>query len=106
MASECPLQALQLVPGRRRQSAVGCSSISRSMVSSNRMAPIIRSPVKLRPVMMRVRIWSARFHTMDILEPEIAQARMIIGATAKRPVIFALALPDREVVYAGDAQAH
>src|SRR5262249_35375751 len=42
----------------------------------------------------------------DILEPEIAQARVIIGAAAKRPVIFALALLDREIVYAGDAQAH
>src|SRR3984893_10431348 len=40
------------------------------------------------------------------LKPKIAQARVIIGTAAKRPVIFALALPDREVVYAGDAQAH
>src|ERR1700730_5037123 len=40
------------------------------------------------------------------LQPKIAQARVIIGTAAKRPVIFAPALPDREVVYAGDAQAH
>src|SRR5262249_27520692 len=31
---------------------------------------------------------------------------MIIGTAAERPVIFALALPDRKVVDAGDAQAH
>jgi hypothetical protein len=35
------------------------------------------------------------------LEPEITQARMIIGPAAKRPVIFAFALVDREVIYAG-----
>src|SRR5262245_28875842 len=29
---------------------------------------------------------------------------MIIGATAKRPVIFAFALLDRKVIYTGDAQ--
>ena len=40
------------------------------------------------------------------LEPEITQARMIIGPAAKRPVIFAFALADREVIYAGDAPAH
>src|SRR6185437_5363081 len=40
------------------------------------------------------------------LQPEIAQARVIIGTAAKRPVILPLALPDREIIYAGDAQAH
>src|SRR5690348_13330927 len=31
---------------------------------------------------------------------------MIVGPAAQRPVVFALALPDRQVVDAGDAQAH
>src|SRR5215813_5546454 len=31
---------------------------------------------------------------------------MIVGAAAERPVVLALALLDREVVDAGDAQAH
>jgi hypothetical protein len=31
---------------------------------------------------------------------------MIIGPAAKRPVILALTLADREVIYAGDAAAH
>src|SRR4029077_2048058 len=40
------------------------------------------------------------------LEPEIAQRRMIVGAAAERPVILPLALRDRQIVDAGDAQAH
>jgi hypothetical protein len=40
------------------------------------------------------------------LQPEITQARVIIGTAAKRPVIFPLALLDREVVYTGNAPAH
>src|SRR3974390_2961136 len=31
---------------------------------------------------------------------------VIIGTAAKRPVIFPLTLPDRKVVYAGNAPAH
>src|SRR5260370_22174528 len=37
---------------------------------------------------------------------EIAQTRVAIGTPAERPVEFALALPDRQIVDAGDAQAH
>src|SRR5215467_7832204 len=36
----------------------------------------------------------------------MTQARMIIGTAAKRPMIFPLALLDREVIYAGNAPAH
>jgi hypothetical protein len=39
-------------------------------------------------------------------EPEIAQAWVIIGAAAKRPVILAIAFLDWEVVYARNALAH
>src|SRR6185295_14606589 len=37
---------------------------------------------------------------------EIAQARMVVGAPAKRPMIFALAGRDGQVVDAGDAALH
>src|SRR6516162_8082213 len=40
------------------------------------------------------------------LEPEIAQARVIVGTAAKRPVILAPALLDRQVVNAGNTHAH
>src|SRR5208337_1964441 len=39
-------------------------------------------------------------------KPEIAQRRMIVRAAAKRPVVLALALLDRQIVDAGDAQTH
>ena len=37
---------------------------------------------------------------------EIAQGRMIVGTATKRPVISALAFLDREIVDAGNGQAH
>jgi hypothetical protein len=37
---------------------------------------------------------------------EIAQGRVIVGTATKRPVVAALALRDREIVDAGNAQAH
>ena len=43
----------------------------------------------------------------DLLQrPSVAQRRMVVGAAAERPVVFALALLDRKIVDAGDAQAH
>src|SRR6266481_8418818 len=41
-----------------------------------------------------------------MLEAELAQRRVTIGTAAQRPVVFALALLDRQIVDAGDAQAH
>src|SRR5262245_60636747 len=41
-----------------------------------------------------------------LLKPEIAQGRMVVGAPAERPVIFAFAFLERQIVDAGDAQAH
>src|SRR6267143_1860208 len=41
-----------------------------------------------------------------MLEAELAQRRMTVGTAAQRPVVFALALLDRQIVDAGDAQAH
>src|SRR5260221_6377761 len=41
-----------------------------------------------------------------LLEPELAQGRVVVGTAAERPMIFALAFLDRRVVDAGDAQAH
>src|SRR3984893_1108890 len=41
-----------------------------------------------------------------MLEAELAQRRMTVGTAAQRPVVFAIALFDREIVDAGDAQAH
>src|SRR4029077_19832550 len=41
-----------------------------------------------------------------MLEAELAQRRVTVGTAAQRPVIFALALIDRQIVDAGDAQAH
>jgi hypothetical protein len=41
-----------------------------------------------------------------ISEAEIAQRRVTVGASAERPVVFALALFDRQIVDAGDAQTH
>src|ERR1700720_198098 len=41
-----------------------------------------------------------------ILEAEIAERRVIVGAAAERPAVFALALFDRQIVDAGDAQTH
>src|SRR5260370_41793569 len=40
------------------------------------------------------------------LESEFAERRMTARAAAKRPVVFALAVFDRQIVDAGDAQAH
>ena len=37
---------------------------------------------------------------------EIAQGRVIVGTTTKRPVVAALAVSDRKIVDAGNAQAH
>ena len=45
-------------------------------------------------------------HRSGGLKPEIAQRRVIVGAAAKRPVVLALALLDRQIVDAGDAQTH
>jgi hypothetical protein len=39
-------------------------------------------------------------------EAKITQRSVIVGAATKRPVVFALALLDRNIVDAGDAQAH
>src|SRR5262249_35739901 len=44
--------------------------------------------------------------TTQPLQPQIAQRWMIVGTAAKRPMILALALLDRQVVDAGEAQAH
>src|ERR1700730_4131035 len=41
-----------------------------------------------------------------LLQSEIAQGRVIVGATAKRPVVLALALLDRDIIDAGDAKPH
>src|ERR1700730_12269906 len=49
---------------------------------------------------------AGRFRRRMILEAEIAQGRVIVGAAAERPVVFALALFDRQIVDAGDAQTH
>ena len=43
---------------------------------------------------------------IDSLEAEIAQRRVIVGASAKRPVVLAVTLIYRRIVDAGDAQAH
>jgi hypothetical protein len=40
------------------------------------------------------------------LKSEIAQRCVIVGTTSQRPVRFALALLDRQIVDAGDAPAH
>src|SRR5262249_14989390 len=40
------------------------------------------------------------------LQTEVAERRMIVGATAERPVIFAFALLDPQIVDAGNAHAH
>src|SRR5438552_2730195 len=37
---------------------------------------------------------------------EIAQTGVVVGAPAERPVVLALALADRQIVDAGDAQPH
>jgi hypothetical protein len=41
-----------------------------------------------------------------ILKAEIAQGRVIVGAAAERPVVFAVALSDQQIIDAGDAQTH
>src|SRR5438105_9571282 len=41
-----------------------------------------------------------------MLEAELAQRRVTVGTAAQRPVVFAIALFDRQIVDAGDAQAH
>ena len=41
-----------------------------------------------------------------ILEAEIAERRVIVGAAAERPVVFALALFYPQIIDAGDAQTH
>src|SRR5437588_4105865 len=43
---------------------------------------------------------------MSASQTESAQAGMIVRAAAKRPVIFARAFGDRQIVDAGDAQPH
>src|ERR1700722_1608301 len=40
------------------------------------------------------------------LETEFAQARVLRGTSAERPMIFALGLRNRQIVDAGDAQSH
>src|SRR5262249_28474161 len=40
------------------------------------------------------------------LQPEVAQARMVVGTAAERPVIFPLAFLDWKIVDAGNAPAH
>src|SRR5215467_5595668 len=40
------------------------------------------------------------------LQPEFAQRGMAVRASPERPVVLALALPDRQVVDARDAHAH
>src|SRR5260370_12397125 len=40
------------------------------------------------------------------LQAEAAQRRMLVGAAAERPMVFALALRDRQIVDAGDAEPH
>src|ERR1700756_311854 len=42
----------------------------------------------------------------EISEAEIAQRWVIVGTAAELPVIFALALLDRQIVDAGDPQTH
>src|SRR5207253_6344850 len=39
-------------------------------------------------------------------QPEIAQRKVIIRATAERPMIFAIALRDGSIIDAGDAKPH
>src|SRR6266851_4189541 len=41
-----------------------------------------------------------------LLQSEIAQGRVIVGAAAKRPAVLALALLDRDIIDAGDAKPH
>jgi hypothetical protein len=40
------------------------------------------------------------------LQSEIAQGRVVVGAAAKRPVVLAFALLDRDIIDAGDAKPH
>src|SRR5260370_1272986 len=49
---------------------------------------------------------SVRLARLCHSKSEIAQSRVIIGTTAERPVVFALALLDRKIVDAGNTQAH
>src|SRR3954471_24832361 len=41
-----------------------------------------------------------------LLQLQIAEGRVIVGTAPQRPVIFAFALPDRQVIDAGNAQPH
>src|SRR5579863_4854132 len=41
-----------------------------------------------------------------LLQSQLAEARVTVGAGAERPVVFPLAFLDRQVVDAGDAQPH
>jgi hypothetical protein len=51
--------------------------------------------------------WSAKkVGPNSLSKSEIAQGRVIVGTATKRPMISALALGDREIVDAGNAQAH
>ena len=43
---------------------------------------------------------------LEISEAEIAQRRVIVGTAAELPIIFALALLDRQIVDAGDPKPH
>src|SRR3954467_410110 len=73
--------------------AAGCSP------NSGAREDIPKPPLRGHPSLSRRRVSVG-------LEPEITQARMIIGPAAKGPVIFAFVLADRQVIYAGDAPAH
>jgi hypothetical protein len=46
------------------------------------------------------------FTGLPLLKSEITQRWVIIGTAAKRPAVSALTLLDREIVDAGNAQAH
>src|SRR5207302_7564222 len=44
--------------------------------------------------------------TAPASKSEFAQPRVIVGPPAERPMVLPLAFPDRQIVDAGDAQAH
>src|SRR5690348_16305487 len=55
-------------------------------------------------VVKELRVSGRRALALTISETKIAQRGVIVRAAAERPMIFALVLLDRKIVYARDAQ--